>query len=163
MTVTMVLGGARSGKSAVAETIAERLGSVTYVATIVADPGDSDLADRLDRHRQRRPRDWATIEPPYDLAEVLEAVNGPVLVDSLGPWVALQPPGFDPSPVIEALVARDGPTVVVSEEVGMGVHPVSDMGRLFRDDLGRVNQAVAEIADPCLLVVAGRVLPLDRL
>lgn len=162
MALTLVLGGARSGKSSVAEAIAEGRGSVTYVATIVPDPADADLADRLDQHRRRRPVEWTTIEPPYDLIEVLSSVEGTVLVDSLGPWVALQDSGFDPRPVVAALAGRDGPTVVVSEEVGMGVHPESAVGRRFRDDLGRLNQAVAAAADECLLVVAGRVLPLER-
>lgn len=162
MALTLVLGGARSGKSAVAEAIAERLGPVTYVATIIPNHDDTDLVERLDQHRRRRPQGWATIEPPYDLVEVLGSIDGAALVDSLGPWVALQERGFDPAPLADALVGRPDPTVVVSDEVGLGVHPESEAGRYFRDDLGRVNQAVAAVADECLLVVAGRVLRLDR-
>lgn len=162
MTLTLVLGGARSGKSTVAESIAERLGPVTYLATIVPDPDDDDLVDRLDQHRRRRPAGWATVEPPYDLAQVLRAADGTVLLDSLGPWVALQQPGFDLASVIDALAGRRHHTVVVSEEVGLGVHPETEAGRRFRDDLGLVNQAVSDLADECLFVVAGRVLHLDR-
>ena len=86
--ITLVLGGARSGKSEVAERIAARLaGPVTYVATLV--PGDDpDLAARIEAHRTRRPAGWRTVEAGAELPAVLRSVAGPVLVDALGPWVA---------------------------------------------------------------------------
>lgn len=165
--ITLVLGGARSGKSEVAERIVDGLAGpagspVTYVATMLADPTDADLADRLARHRARRRPDWATIEPPHDLTEVVAGTPGVLLVDSLGPWVGLHPDGLDPGPLVAALRARTDPVVLVSDEVGMGVHPEGELGRRFRDDLGALNRAVAEVAHECLFVVAGRVLRLDR-
>jgi adenosyl cobinamide kinase/adenosyl cobinamide phosphate guanylyltransferase len=163
--ITLVLGGTRSGKSEVAESVVARTSAaVTYVATCRT-PGsdDEDMAARIAAHRARRPAGWATVEAGNDLAGVLRGLTGPVLVDSLGTWVA----GFedlDPAtePLCAALRERDGDTVVVSEEVGLGVHAPTEAGRRFADALGALNRAVAGIADRVLLVVAGRVLPLDR-
>jgi adenosyl cobinamide kinase/adenosyl cobinamide phosphate guanylyltransferase len=163
--ITLVLGGTRSGKSEVAESlVAGTSAPVTYVATGRA-PGsdDEDMAARIAAHRARRPAGWATVEAGHDLAGVLRNLAGPVLVDSLGTWVA----GFedldpDVAPLCAALRDRDGDTVVVSEEVGLGVHAPTEAGRRFADTLGTVNRAVAGLADQVLLVVAGRVLPLDR-
>jgi adenosyl cobinamide kinase/adenosyl cobinamide phosphate guanylyltransferase len=169
--VTLVLGGARSGKSAVAERLAAAAGRpVTYVATLdlaagVAD-GDDDLARRVAAHRARRPPEWRTVEPAAwgaaGLPAFLRGVSGTVLVDALGPWVACAA-GFavDTAGLCAALRERAGDSVVVSEEVGLGVHPVTADGRRFRDALGEVNQAVAAVADRVLLVVAGRVLHLE--
>ena len=160
--ITLVLGGARSGKSAVAERLAVRAGSaVTYVAT--ADAGeDPDFAARIARHRDRRPAGWETIEAGRDVVDALRSVDGTVLLDALGPWVAHHA-GFaiDCGALVDTLRDRDGDTIVVSEEVGLGVHPSTEVGRHFRDALGDVNRRVAAIADEVLLVVAGRVLPLD--
>jgi adenosyl cobinamide kinase/adenosyl cobinamide phosphate guanylyltransferase len=156
--ITLVLGGARSGKSAVAERLAGSTGSpVTYVATGVAT--DPDMAERIARHRSRRPDDWATVEAGEQLVSVLPPLAGTVLVDALGTWVARVPDfDVDVGGLCAALAARRGATIVVSEEVG--VHPSTEVGRRFRDALGDVNQAVAGIADDVLLVVAGRVLRL---
>jgi adenosyl cobinamide kinase/adenosyl cobinamide phosphate guanylyltransferase len=155
VTVTLVLGGARSGKSAFAERRAGP-GSVTYVAT-----GDAaDMPERVAAHRARRPSTWSTIEAT-DLVGVLSSVVGTVLVDSLTTWVAAAA-GFeaDIEALCRALSSRSGDTVVVSDEVGLGVHPSTEVGRAFRDALGLVNQAVAAVADEVLLVVAGRALVL---
>jgi adenosyl cobinamide kinase/adenosyl cobinamide phosphate guanylyltransferase len=184
MTITLVVGGARSGKSAVAErlVLAHR-GDLVYVATGRAD-GDADMAARIDRHREARDPRFTTVEvgPTCDLASVLSsAPTAPTLVDALGTWVATQPeftgappdgdadwtPWWDRQTdelarVLTTRAAAGSPTVVVSEEVGLGVHPESAAGRRFRDVLGRVNQQVADVADEVVLVVAGRVLRLDR-
>ena len=162
--ITLVLGGSRSGKSAVAERLAATLpGPLTYLATAAADPADLDLAARIDRHRARRPADWSTREVGAALIPALAAEQGPVLVDALGSWVAAHHDFVvDPDALVAALRARAGDTVLVSDEVGMGVHPSTEVGRRFRDVLGEVNAAVAEVADRVLLVVAGRVLPLER-
>jgi adenosyl cobinamide kinase/adenosyl cobinamide phosphate guanylyltransferase len=162
--LTLVLGGARSGKSAVAERLAASLPSpVTYVATGVVDPLDTDFAARVADHQRRRPAGWVTLEVGEALVARLAGVEGTVLVDALGTWVAahddLEP---DVDALVRALAARPADTVVVSEEVGLGVHPSSDVGRRFRDALGRVNTAVADVADQAFLVVAGRVVPLER-
>jgi adenosyl cobinamide kinase/adenosyl cobinamide phosphate guanylyltransferase len=162
--ITLVLGGARSGKSAYAERLmAHRPTPVTYVATLqVGD--DGDLAARVARHRHRRPPEWRTVEAGRDLPELLVATPGSVLVDSLGPWVVGHGPGepVDAAALCRAFAARAGDTVVVSEEVGLGVHPSSEAGRLFRDALGSLNQAAAAVADEVFFVVAGRALRLDE-
>jgi adenosylcobinamide kinase / adenosylcobinamide-phosphate guanylyltransferase len=161
--VTLVLGGARSGKSAVAERRVERLGEpVTYVATGIST--DADMAARIAVHRARRPSSWATVEATGPgLPAVLERLRGAVLLDALGTWLASDERlEVDGEALCASLQRRDGPTVVVSDEVGMGVHPATDVGRRFRDALGLLNQQVAAVADDVVLVVAGRVLPLGR-
>ena len=162
--ITLVLGGARSGKSAVAERRAAQLPApVTYVATAVLDPSDADHAARIAAHVARRDPTWVTVEAGAALVGALRATTGSVLVDSLGTWVAAALDGdVDGAALCRALVERAGDTVVVSEEVGLGVHPSSDAGRRFRDVLGELNVAVAAVADEVLLVVAGRVLPLEQ-
>jgi adenosyl cobinamide kinase/adenosyl cobinamide phosphate guanylyltransferase len=163
--ITLVLGGARSGKSAVAERLVAGLtddAAVTYVATAVVDPADADFARRVAQHRARRPPAWTTVESGADLPAVLADLEGPALVDSLGTWVAACDGDADPDALCDALRNRRGPTVVVSEEVGLGVHPSTEAGRRFRDELGVVNAAVADVAGDVWLVVAGRLLPLAR-
>jgi adenosylcobinamide kinase / adenosylcobinamide-phosphate guanylyltransferase len=161
--ITLVLGGARSGKSTFAEHLMERLPSpITYVATMqVGD--DQDLSARVARHRQRRPAEWHTLEAGLDLPAAVRSLEGSMLLDSLGPWVALNENGTaDSATLCRALTERSGDSVVVSEEVGLGVHPSSEAGRQFRDALGTINQDVAEVADRVLLVIAGRALALHR-
>lgn len=160
--IVLVLGGARSGKSTVAEGLAADMAGddpVTVLATgLVTDP---DMDARVAAHRARRPSAWATVETGPDLATALRATAGVVLVDALGTWVASLPAmAADPGELCAALAGRDGHTVVVSEEVGLGVHPSSEAGRRFRDALGQLNQAVAAAADEAVLVVAGRTLAL---
>ncbi len=164
--ITLVLGGTRSGKSAVAEQLtAEAAGSgpVSYVATAFVDPGDPDHVARVAAHRARRPAEWHTIEcgPDADLPSILETVDHTVIVDSLGTWLTT----FDDlrpatDRLLAALTARTAPTVLVSEEVGLAVHPPSELGRRYVDAMGSLNQAVAAAADRSLLVVAGRTLDL---
>jgi adenosyl cobinamide kinase/adenosyl cobinamide phosphate guanylyltransferase len=162
--ITLVLGGARSGKSAVAERLAAADGGpVTYLATGSAEPSDSAFAARIAAHRLRRPTSWTTVECGADLAAALAAAEGLVLVDALGTWLAAHHDfDADIDALLAALRARTAPTILVSEEVGLGVHPSTDLGGAFRDALGSLNQAVAELAGDVLLVVAGRVLPLER-
>ena len=158
MTVTLVLGGARSGKSAVAERRAGS-GAVTYVATGVAD--DDDMRARIGAHRARRPSTWTTVETD-DLVAAIRDSSGRLLIDGLTTWVA-RAPGFsvDTAALCEVLAGHEGEVIVVSDEVGLGVHPSTEPDRRFRDALGLVNQAVADVADDVWLVVAGRVLRLD--
>ena len=163
--ITLVLGGARSGKSEVAEGLVAVHGSrVAYVAT--AEVTDADFAARVQRHRDRRDASWTTLElADADLPAVVAAhpdsADAAVLIDSLGTWVARTPAfAADASALVRALQGRIGLTVVVSEEVGMGVHPETEVGRQFRDALGLVNRVVADAADEVLLVVAGRTLRL---
>ncbi|MXW59464.1 MAG: bifunctional adenosylcobinamide kinase/adenosylcobinamide-phosphate guanylyltransferase [Acidimicrobiia bacterium] len=162
--IVLVLGGTRSGKSGAAESIAEPLGSaVTYVATAAVNPDDADHAARVAAHKARRPAHWATVEceEPEDLPRFLRDIDGVVLVDSLGTWVARHPDlGVEADGLLDALARRSDPAVVVSEEVGMSVHAPTELGRRFADVLGMLNQQVAAVADRVLLVVAGRVLEL---
>jgi adenosylcobinamide kinase / adenosylcobinamide-phosphate guanylyltransferase len=167
--LSLVLGGARSGKSEVGERLAARLATtapVTYVATAVVGGGDFDFDERIARHRARRPSDWVTVEVAAgeSLARAL-GTDGVVLVDSLGTWLAGHH-GFDVE--IEDLLAAlerrraAAPTILVSDEAGLGVHPETTLGLAFRDALGALNRRVAEIADDVRFVVAGRVLVMPR-
>lgn len=156
--ITLVLGGVRSGKSEVAERLAGP-GPGTYLATGLVAPGDDDFAGRVARHQARRPPSWVTVEEPRAVPGLLARLHGPVLVDALGTWIANEPRA-DIDGLVDSLVTRRGDTVVVSEEVGLGVHPVTEIGRLFADRLGEANRRIAEVADRCILVVAGRVIDL---
>jgi adenosyl cobinamide kinase/adenosyl cobinamide phosphate guanylyltransferase len=161
--ITLVIGGASSGKSEIAERLAATLPEpVTYVATWPFPADDADMAARIARHRARRPASWATVDAGVDLPEVILGTAGTVLVDSLGTWVAAREDfAVDAPGLCSALRTRVGDAVVVSDEVGMGVHPATDAGRRFREALGSLNAAVAAVADPVWLVVAGRLLALD--
>ena len=164
--VTLVLGGTRSGKSTVAERLAAECasrggGTVTYVAT--ASVTDEEMARRVAAHQARRPAAWSTVElaSSTELPAVLAHLDGSVLVDSLGTWVASAPDlEVDAQALVHALQVRSGSTVLVSEEVGLAVHPATAVGRAFVDALGDLNQAVATVAQRVLLVVAGRTLEL---
>ena len=173
--IVVLLGGSRSGKSALAERRAESAsggGPVTYLATATVDEADVDFGERVARHRDRRPTHWTTVETGAsagpDLAEAVRAADGVVLLDSLGTWVAghhdLDTGDFevDVDELVAALVTRDDLTIVVAEEVGLGVHPETAVGRRFRDALGTVNQAVIDVADEAWFVAGGRVTALDR-
>jgi adenosyl cobinamide kinase/adenosyl cobinamide phosphate guanylyltransferase len=165
--IVLVLGGTRSGKSRVAESMAARLaglsGHVTYLATAAVSPGDDDHAARVAAHQARRPASWSTVEctEPAALAAALGAADGAVLLDSLGTWVASHPDlAPDPHALADALRRRTAPTVVVSEEVGLSLHAPTEVGRRFIDALGAVNEAVSAVADRAVLVVAGRAVEL---
>ena len=134
---------------------------VTYVATGVVT--DEDMGARVAAHRARRPDDWATLEVGADLVTALAGLEGTVLIDALGTWLAGHPDfAADVDGLCAVLGARSDPTIVVSDEVGLGVHPSTEVGRRFRDALGAANRRVADCADRVLLVVAGRVLDLPR-
>ena len=160
--ITLVLGGASSGKSAVAERLVAEAGHhVTYLATALLDPDDADHAARIERHRSRRPASWTVREVGAELPTELGATSGPVLVDSLGTWITAHP-SLDPDieVLLAALRSREDPTVLVSEEVGMAVHPPTELGRRFQERLGAVNLALSLVADRAVLVVAGRSIEL---
>jgi adenosyl cobinamide kinase/adenosyl cobinamide phosphate guanylyltransferase len=168
--LTFLVGGARSGKSALALELATRhVGAVTYVATSPRIEGDADLGRRIDAHRAERPAAWTTIEEPHDLVAALTlATDSFVIVDCITLWVSnLLWRGDSEHAVATAArdaastaAARTGPTIVISNEVGLGVHPETDVGRQYRDLLGRVNQIWAAAADRAVLLVAGRALAL---
>lgn len=162
---TLVVGGARSGKSREAERLLAAESSVTYVATSRPELAtrDSEWAGRIEAHRARRPASWLTVET-VDVAKVLREATGPVLVDCLSLWLADALDDGDRAQRVDELVAAWRGTrarvVAVSNEVGSGVVPDSASGRLFRDELGRLNARVAAESDEVLLTVAGRVMRL---
>jgi adenosyl cobinamide kinase/adenosyl cobinamide phosphate guanylyltransferase len=171
--LTVLLGGARSGKSKLAVEMGMRgEQAVTYVATAPEIAGDDDLAGRISRHRAERPSEWTTIEEELDLVGALRRVTTEVaIIDCLTVWVGnMQYHGHDDDAVlaasadtlVEVAALTDGDTVViaVSNEVGMGIVPADQATRAYRDLLGRVNQQWVAASDTALLMVAGRALPL---
>jgi adenosyl cobinamide kinase/adenosyl cobinamide phosphate guanylyltransferase len=171
MSLVVLLGGARSGKSGLAlDLAASRAAPVAFVAT--AEALDEEMSLRVARHRAERPGDWATIEEPTELRRALDAVphGTTCVVDCLSLWVSnLLLRGDTPDAVsVEAgacsrlAAGRPGLTIAVTNEVGLGVVPATPLGRAYRDVLGTVNRIWVEAADRAAFVVAGRVLPLDR-
>ncbi|MBO1756776.1 bifunctional adenosylcobinamide kinase/adenosylcobinamide-phosphate guanylyltransferase [Allobranchiibius sp. CTAmp26] len=170
---TLVLGGIRSGKSAVAERTLADAPAVSYVATGPGPDLDDDWARRVHTHRERRPAHWSTIES-IDLAGVLADLPGPALVDGLGTWItahldrlrAWEAPREDWEPAALELVDDLATTVrgcrhdlvIVSDEVGLSLVPEHRSARIFADLLGLTNQRVADACDTVQLVVAGQVL-----
>ena len=159
---TLVLGGARSGKSAYAEGLIVAAGPVaTYLAT--AEPGDGEMAARIAHHRARRGPGWVTVEEPLDLLGTLERVarpDRPVLVDCLTLWLsnlmfAERDVEAETARLAQGLGALVGPVVLVSNEVGQGIVPDNALARAFRDHAGRLHQAVAAAAARVVFVTAG--------
>ena len=171
MGLVFLLGGARSGKSALAVRLAAESGApVVFVATTELRGDDEELRVRVDAHRAERPPSWATVEEPLELARALREAPAEacVVVDCLTLWTAnALEAGLDDAAVERAAVeaadvaaSREALTVVVSNEVGLGVVPATPLGRRFRDVLGRVNAVFAAAAERASFVVAGRELEL---
>ncbi len=168
--ISLVLGGTRSGKSAFAEATAATIAAehglgVRYVATAEVDPADADYVARIAAHRARRPDEWVSAEcpQPCDLLAELREASEVVLVDSLGSWLVRHHDFVaDGSALVGTLNERTAPTVLVSEEVGMAVHPPTALGRRYVDAMGTLNQQIAQVADRAVLVVAGRVVELGE-
>ena len=169
MGFTFLVGGARSGKSSLAVRLAGESGrAVVFVATSQA--RDEEMAARIDHHRGERPPEWSTVEAPLDLVGALAAVEDEacVVLDCLTLWTsnALEA-GWSDEAIAEAAgevaglaATRAAPTVVVSNEVGLGIVPETPLGRRYRDVHGRVNAIFAGAAERACLVVAGRALEL---
>ena len=158
--LSLVLGGARSGKSLHAEGLIAALPAPwVYVAT--AQAFDDEMRERIAAHRARRASGWSTVEASIDLAGALRAASGrPVLVDCLTLWLSnVMLAGTDlagaTAALGAALDARDAPTVLVANEVGLGIVPDNALARAFRDAAGRLNQELAARADTVLFLVAG--------
>lgn len=171
MSLTLIIGGVRSGKSAYAvRTVTEHADRhVTFIATAPHIDGDADLDTRIERHRAERPDDWGLIEEPAELATALAMVpDDIVIIDCLTLWVSnLIWRGDDASTIADAtaglvavLTDRVPASLVITNEVGLGVHPDTELGRHFSEILGRVNQAVMAAADRRLMLVAGRAVML---
>lgn len=164
---TLILGGARSGKSRFGEDLAAQSGlDLVYVATATA--FDDEMHHRIAEHRARRDARWRTVDAALDLAEAIEAETGPgrtVLVDCLTLWLSNLMLAERPvEPAVDALLAAlsraSGPVILVSNEVGSGIVPENALARAFRDHQGRLNQQVAALATRVTLVVAGLTLDL---
>ena len=158
----LVLGGARSGKSAYAEGLASGdFDTRVYIAT--AEAGDGEMAERIAAHRARRGAEWSTVEEPVALAQTIEAQarnGGFVLVDCITLWLSNLMHGEHDvkqavSDLCEALSHVPGVVVVVSNEVGLGIVPENALARRFRDEAGRAHQALAACVDEVVFVVAG--------
>jgi adenosylcobinamide kinase/adenosylcobinamide-phosphate guanylyltransferase len=178
MTCSLVLGGARSGKSGYAERLAIDSGKeVVYIATATA--GDTEMAARIAHHKARRPAHWPTVEEPVALGGQIARLAAPsrlLIVDCLTLWLSnlmfsgaapypeignlSLPPRFDAEwrALAKALAASAGDVVLVSNEVGLGLTPMGAVSRRFMDEQGRLNQAMAALCDHAVLMVAG--LPL---
>lgn len=162
--VTLILGGAASGKSRFAERLVGTFGlPKTYIAT--AEALDAEMERKIQRHIADRGDGWATIESPHDVPEVIGAleVGTAALLDCASVWLsnallAEHPIGTRSAALLEAVDQSDGPLVIVSNEVGQGIVPDSKLGRQFREAQGKLNQDIAASADLVVLVVAG--LPL---
>lgn len=170
MSLTFLLGGARSGKSSLAVELARAWeGPVTFIAT--GEPSDDEMVERIRIHQGERPAEWQTVEAPFDVREALEVVadEAAVVLDCLSLWVSnlfergdsAQEIELESRAVSALAAARRSLTVAVSNEVGLGVVPNTELGRRYRDVLGRVNAAWAADAEYAALVVAGRSLRLS--
>ena len=172
MNTHLILGGARSGKSAYAEKLALASGlPVTYIAT--AQVYDAEFGQRIEHHKTRRPAHWRTIEQPFNLgANIIEAAKAGecVIVDCLTLWLAQcicpdcdRPDGLrwqdERQALLDALPQAQGLLLLVSNEVGMGIVPLGEINRQFQDEQGRLNQAVAQLVNKVSFVAAG--LPLS--
>lgn len=172
MTVHLILGGARSGKSAYAEQLAMQSKlAVAYVAT--AQVYDDEFATRIEHHKKRRPKNWQIIEAPFNLAKTLQTLDQAdqcIIVDCLTLWLAqcICPDCDSPETTVWAdekqallgvLPELNSTVLLVSNEVGMGIVPLGEINRQFQDEQGRLNQAVAAIADKVSFIAAG--LPLQ--
>ncbi|KRW93931.1 bifunctional adenosylcobinamide kinase/adenosylcobinamide-phosphate guanylyltransferase [Paracoccus sp. MKU1] len=164
--ITMVTGGARSGKSALAESLAARhQGARIYIAT--AEAWDDEMTQRIGLHRTRRGGDWQTVEESRDLAGALARTDGQGvrLVDCLTLWLSnLMADEDEPGPQVAALCrvlgAQQSPVVLVTNELGLGIVPENALARRFRDEHGWMNQAVAGVADEVWMAVSGMPLRL---
>ena len=171
MGLVLLIGGARSGKSALALRLAEQQDRpAVFIAT--AEAGDGEMVARIAKHANERPAEWRTLEEPLHLRRAITGISGEVcvVIDCLTLWTAnaieaLGPQDTEAQAVAAAgaAAARAGLTIVVTNEVGLGIVPDNPLARSYRDLLGRVNAIWAEAAEHVYLLVAGRVLALDHI
>ena len=156
--ITLIIGGARSGKSAHAERLIEAAGGGCYLAT--ADAGDDEMKARIKAHKARRGDVWQTVEEPLDLIGALNGLERPVLVDCLTLWLsnlmmAERDIEEEFNTLIGAIPRLKNPVIFVTNEVGQGIVPDNKLARDFRDHAGRLNQMIAGVADQVILMTAG--------
>jgi len=171
MPFTLLIGGARSGKSSLAVRLASAFDR-PVVVVVTAEARDEEMVERIRSHRAARPAGWVTVEAPLELLPAIQGVGEPscVILDCLTLWVsnALEAGGSEDEIDGEAralastLADRAAPGIVVSNEVGLGIVPANGLARRYRDVLGRVNGSFAAQASRSFLVVAGRGLPLEE-
>jgi adenosylcobinamide kinase/adenosylcobinamide-phosphate guanylyltransferase len=157
--ISLILGGARSGKSAYAETLICATPS-PWIYCATAQALDDEMRDRIAHHRARRAQGWITLETPLHLAEVIAAATHPILVDYLTLWLTnIMLAGWEvaaeSAKLLAAAEASKAPVLFVSNEVGLGIVPDNKLAREFRDHAGRLNQEVAKIASRVVFVAAG--------
>jgi adenosylcobinamide kinase/adenosylcobinamide-phosphate guanylyltransferase len=167
--VTLVLGGARSGKSRHAEGLARRHnGRLIYIAT--AEITDDEMGLRIERHREDRGAKWATLEAPLDLVTALHEADHPsafILVECITVWINNliyheRDVASEVKRLCAALPEMRGRIVIVANEVGLGIVPDNALARAFRDEAGRANQALADVADEVLFIAAGLPMTLKK-
>ncbi|MDX6470481.1 MAG: adenosylcobinamide kinase / adenosylcobinamide-phosphate guanylyltransferase [Gaiellaceae bacterium] len=171
MSLVVLLGGARSGKSQLALRLAER-GSAPVVFLATGEALDEEMADRIERHRQERPAEWTTVEEPLELERAIAgaALDATLVVDCLSLWVSnvierrpaaeIEAAG---AAAADAAAARPGLTIAVTNEVGLGIVPDNALARSYRDVLGRVNALWVERAENAYFVAGGRTIELKEL
>lgn len=157
--IILVTGGARSGKSALAERLTQRHDKpLIYIAT--AEAGDAEMENRIVQHQRRRGKGWHTIEAPLELAAALDATDGQGarLVDCLTLWLANCGDRADIDTLVTTLRHQRDPVVLVTNELGLGIVPDNALARSFRDRHGWMNQAMADVADQVWLSICGQAL-----
>lgn len=188
MGLVVITGGARSGKSAVATRLADRCTGEVTVVVFGEAATDEEMAERIRRHKEARPQDWNVVEARTSLEWTEQCSNDTVIVDCLGTLLGkvmeetlhdmgrgelaeaeTLPPGFEDqlerrfAPIVGWMLRRVDPTIVVTNEVGDGIIPVHQTGRVFRDVLGRANRSLVDRSDRAYLVVTGRLIDLAKL
>lgn len=167
--ITFILGGARSGKSIFAEHLAEKSDkNLIYVAT--AERHDVEMVKRIALHQSRRSDRWRIIEEPYDIADVIGRQTHPdsiLLVDCLTLWLSnLMCTAKDVMPYFVSLISSleniEGPVMLVANEVGLSIVPENNLARVFRDEAGRLNKAVASAASDVIFMAAGLPMSLKK-
>ena len=170
MSMTLLVGGARSGKTAAAERAAAASGRhVAYIAT--GEARDGEMLERIERHREERPATWTTVEEPREITSAVSAVEPEICIvlDCLTLWVSNRLAGDDATILQEAaevagyLARRSSPAIVVTNDVGSGIVPADRSVRRYRDLLGRVNAVFRAEADTAYLCIAGGVVPITDL
>ena len=170
--VTLITGGARSGKSGLAQRLGQSWdGPVWVIATATA--GDADMAARIERHKNERPKEWVTAETALSLTSAFKEApdNALVILDCVTMWVSnclcnefdIVKMERETLALVSTVSQREAPVVIVTNEVGLGIVPENEIARLYQDMLGRVNQALAQASERVLFLSAGRVTQLEKI